>query len=115
MASFEELINQQKVTGERIETIIRNYKKDPLSRKDSVNYFKERLRRLDEEWSEFEVTDNKIRLLEELPLSHKYFSENYYQAIMDIVNQYREVFEQSMLKVAAVAENATCRNTTKTA
>lgn len=74
MASFEELVNQQMVTRERIEAIIRNYKKDPLSRKDSVNYFKERLRILDEEWSELEVIGNKIRLLEDLPLSHKYFS-----------------------------------------
>lgn len=99
MASFEELVNNQKEIGERIETIIRNFKKDSATRKSSLEYFQERLRRLDGEWAEFESNDNKIRMMENIQLDHKYFADDYYNAIMKAVLQYKDIFESSMLKM----------------
>lgn len=107
MASFAELVDEQRQTGERIETIIRNYKKDSPSRKESVDYLQERLRRLTEQWSIFETNDNKIRSLENLPMDHRYFTEDYYTSLLKVVEQYRNILENSILQVKANTITAT--------
>lgn len=96
MASFEELVEIQKNTGKRIEQIIRNFKKDPASRKDTT-YLTERLRRLEEEWLQFEAIDTKIRTLENLKLEHDYFQNDYYQSTSDAVQEYKEIIERLMV------------------
>lgn len=103
MASFNELVGKQKQIGERIEAIVRNFKKDPASRKASGSYFQERLKRLEDEWSQFEIIDTQIRTLENPPLDHNYFADDYYNAIMDVVHQYKEIFETSLLRVLPIA------------
>lgn len=101
---FNQLAAAQQETGERIETIIRNIKKDSVSRK-TTEYYKERITRLDSAWAEFETTDNKIRCLENYPKDHKYFTEKYYNNISDLATKYRELLESAMMehskKVAA--------------
>ena len=61
-----------------------------------MQYYEERIKKLDAALAEFENTDNKIRCLEELQLDHKYFIENYYQKIEELVTQYRERFESGI-------------------
>ena len=97
MQSFLSLVEQQKETGGRIESIIRNYKKDPAPRK-TKHYYEERIRRLDEEWSVFEVVDNQIRLLKDPPMAHEYFGNDYYSAISEIYNQYQEMFKAAIIE-----------------
>ncbi|XP_017475229.1 PREDICTED: uncharacterized protein LOC108365650 [Rhagoletis zephyria] len=100
MDRFEDLGRQQRETGGNIESIVRNFKKDPQSWKQSISYYEERLRRLDSEWSKFETTDNKLRLRENPQLDHDYFTKDYYNNIMEIVNQYKEIFESAVLQLA---------------
>lgn len=94
---FDQLVTSQRTTGEQIQSIIRNVKKDPASRK-TIQYYEERLRRLDIAWSDFETTDNKIRCLENQPSDHKYFTEKYYDNISELTLKYREMFESAMMK-----------------
>lgn len=74
MTSFEEIVSQQKAIGDRIETIIWNYKKYSPTKKTYLEYFQERLRRLDEELSLFETNDNKIPLIQGFQLDKQYFA-----------------------------------------
>lgn len=97
MASIEELAEIQKNTGERIEQIIRNFKKDPATKKDT-NYLTERLKRLEEEWLQFDTIDTQIRMLENLPLEHDYFQTDYYQSTTDAVQEYKEILERLVIE-----------------
>lgn len=94
-AMMTQLTDAQRTTGEVIESIIRNFKKDSSSRK-TISYYEERLRRLDAAWVEFEATDNKIRCLQSVPLDHKYFTDGYYDQISQLTTKYREIFQASM-------------------
>lgn len=96
---FDQFVASQKTTGDLIEGIIRNVKKDSASRK-TVQYYEERLRRLDMAWSDFETTDSKIRCLENQSTDHKYFTEKYYDKISELTFKYRDNFETAMMETS---------------
>lgn len=95
--SMDVLAQSQRETGDIIQGIIKNYKKDSQSRK-TLEYYKERLRRLNSAWADFEITDNKIRCLENPPLDHDYFVSNYYTDIAALVEKYRQELESAMMQ-----------------
>ena len=95
--SMDVLAESQRETGDIIQGIIKNYKKDSQSKK-TLEYYKERLRRLNSAWADFEITDNKIRCLENPPLDHNYFVSNYYTDIAALVEKYRQELESAMLQ-----------------
>lgn len=91
--TMEELAAKQLSLGSEIQRIITNYKKDSQSRK-TKKYYEERLRQLETTGSEFESTDNQIRLLKEPPVNHEYFVKDYYSEITALLQQYMEHFHQ---------------------
>ncbi|XP_073820558.1 uncharacterized protein [Musca autumnalis] len=103
MTLFNQLVDAQRATGDRIETIIRNAKKEPISKR-TTSFFKDRLTKLDAAWAEFEITDSKIQCLENYPKDHKYFTEKYYQQVSELTMKYRELFESAMLEPSKESE-----------
>lgn len=92
----------QITTGSTIEAIVRNFKKDSAVRK-TVEYYEERLKRMDKAWLDFETTDHKIRCLEQVPLNHEYFVNNYYDKISELVAKYKEIFEAALISPSTEA------------
>lgn len=91
-----QLLDSQKKTGETIQQIIRNFKKDSSDRKSTTEYYKERIRRLTEAWNQFEDQDTKLRVLSEtaeLATEHEYFTKNFYTKISELTNSYLETFK----------------------
>lgn len=95
-ATMDELARSQRQTGEAIEAIIRNIKKDPSERKN-VNYYRERLRRLNSAWSDFEKIDTEIRCLEEPAVGHDYYVSGYYNKMSDLTEKYQEMLESELM------------------
>lgn len=108
---MDQLATAQHTTGEVIQNIIRNFKKDPTSRK-TWRYYEERLKRLDAAWAEFEIGDNKIRCLEQPPLDHEYFTEGYYDKISNLTTSYREIFEAAMMEAPKASSRDTDQQVT---
>lgn len=63
------------------------------------SYFNERLRRLDDVWGRFEEVDVKIRTLENRPVSHDYFTSDYYTQIAEVVEKYKNVFRRAASEI----------------
>ncbi|XP_073821407.1 uncharacterized protein [Musca autumnalis] len=103
MTLFSKLVDAQRATGDRIETVIRNAKKEPISKR-TTSFYKDRLTKLDAAWAEFEITDSKIQCLENYPKDHKYFTEKYYQQVSELTMKYRELFESAMLEPSKESE-----------
>ncbi|XP_037721880.1 uncharacterized protein LOC119554869, partial [Drosophila subpulchrella] len=56
---IHQLLTGQLSTGEQIQNVIRNYKKDSVDRKTKPAYYRERLLRLESLWDEFNSGDNQ--------------------------------------------------------
>lgn len=96
---MEQLLDLQNQTGETIQTIVRNFKKDTADRKGKAGYFEERLRRLQESWNQFQETDSKIRDVCEEPMKLEYFSNDYYEKIKRVASEYIELFEKEATRL----------------
>lgn len=106
---MERLAKNQAEIGQTIQQIISNYKKDSADRKN-LAYYQERLRRLEEQWIEFDANDTKIRDLHRTTVDHEYFQKDYYQEIMKLYKEYRTHFEmqiQSLMPSKSQGDNAT--------
>ena len=104
------LLVEQLPQWNSLQRLARNWKGKETSSTKTMQYYEERIKKLDAALAEFENTDNKIRCLEELQLDHKYFTENYYQKIEELVTQYRQIFE---LGINETSKTPTCINKTR--
>lgn len=100
MATIEKLLESQEETGETIQRIIRNFKKDSPDRKVTTKYFEERLLQLQLSWDEFQATDSEIRnVYNDDPLKLDYFSTGYYDNISTIALNHIKVFENEVKRL----------------
>ncbi|KAH8318241.1 hypothetical protein KR059_011932, partial [Drosophila kikkawai] len=87
------LLDEQQALGERIQSLIRNFKKDSDSRKTKPAYYTERLANLEGLWTNFASRDAKIRtILKGESSSHHYFINNYIIEIKNLVIEYQKIF-----------------------
>lgn len=84
-------------TGEEIQRIVANFKKDGADRKKSIKYFEDRLCLLESNWSQFEDRDTKIRSLPSVNQQHEYFLRDYYLEIREVVKRYSELFRDNII------------------
>lgn len=102
---MEDLARKQLETGGEIQRIISNYKKDSPGRKTTIKYYEDRLRQLDEQYTNFENTDTNIRSLENPPMDHKYFATDYYKEITTLTRQYQNQFRQNISELSLQQSN----------
>lgn len=93
------MISLQSILGENIQQIIRNFKKDSAERKVKSSYFEERIRRLSDKWSEFNETDEKLRILVEDQSEVDYFKTNYFEQIRSLAEEYSELFQSELTRL----------------
>lgn len=93
MTSVAELLRLQESSGEQIQNIIRNYKKDSAERKLRSSYFEERFNRLSSEWDQFDKTDGELRILVKDPLNIEYFTNEYYNKIQALAQEFMTIFQ----------------------
>ena len=98
METFQELTSLQNQTGEEIQKIVRNYKKDSADRK-TLKYYQERLQNLIQAWDEFEEGDNKLRIHAEVDRDDIYFTSEYYEKIRVLVETHHTLFESEIKKL----------------
>ena len=103
MESFEQLAEDQKTTGEEIQRIIRNYKKDPQNRKN-ISYYEDRKKGITQALDQFEFTDTQLRTHENFNQDHEYFDTNYYDKITELSNNHIEIFENEIKRMRFSAE-----------
>lgn len=114
MGSIEQLLELQNETGDNIQKIIRNYKKDSADRKKESAYFEEREQRLQELWDQFQATDSSIRDVCKEPMQLEYFSKSYYDKIKAITLEHIKVFRDETDRIRQQAREQTRTTDKKT-
>ena len=108
METSKQLLDSLLKTGDSIQAIIRNFKKDSAERKTNAGYFEERIRRLKEAWSQFEDQDSKLRLLDDaqrLRTEHEYFTDDCYSKIDELTTSYMKIFTTEAKRLIASSES----------
>ncbi|XP_070074949.1 uncharacterized protein [Drosophila takahashii] len=95
-SSIDQLLADQLELGERIQSIIRNYKKDSRKRKSKPGYFKDRLTKLELLWDTFFTAANQIQTaIQGMPVEHKYFENNVFMETENSIIEWKAEFNKN--------------------
>lgn len=96
-SSISALLAEQMNLGEKIQSIIRNYKKAPAQRKSKPGYFEGRLSKLQSLWDAFSKGENTIKTRnEKTQMEHTYFKNNFFVKIKTLVVEYTSEFNRKL-------------------
>ncbi|KAH8314205.1 hypothetical protein KR074_010659, partial [Drosophila pseudoananassae] len=100
LSNINALLDRQLITGEEIQNVIRNYKKDSPERKQQPDYFQKRIEKLVKLWEIFFKDDLIIKSTTEgAKIEHSYFKNNYFNQIRDLVVSYKGEFNKQLSTV----------------
>ena len=102
--NFKALVKDQNALGEQIDTLVRNFKKDPKDRKTSA-YYTKRLQDLTKLAEEFHKNHKALIAFPDAP-QDDYFESNYYNTIQATVDKYMKLFESEAMKLIEEEEAA---------
>ena len=103
--NFKALIKEQNALGDQINTLVRNFKKDPKERKTSA-YYTKRLQDLTALAEDFHKNHKAIIAIPDAPQDDEYFESNYYNTIQETVDKYMKMFESEAMKLIEEDEAA---------
>ncbi|XP_060665231.1 uncharacterized protein LOC132797510 [Drosophila nasuta] len=96
-SNISALLDRQLITGEEIQNVIRNYKKDSPERKLQHDYFQKRIEKLVKLWETFSKEDLNIKSKTEgAKIEHNYFKNEYFNQIRDLVVSYKGEFNKQL-------------------
>ncbi|KAH8366747.1 hypothetical protein KR084_012729 [Drosophila pseudotakahashii] len=103
-SSIDQLLADQLELGERIQSTIRNYKKDSRKRKSKPGYFKDRLTKLQLLWDTFFTAADQIQsAIQGMSVEHEYFENNVFMKTQNSIIEWKAEFN----KDPKVIENET--------
>ncbi|XP_050746457.1 uncharacterized protein LOC127012500 [Drosophila biarmipes] len=97
VSSIDSLLTDQLKLGERIQSIIRNYKKDSAKRKSKPGYYKERLTKLELLGDTFFAGERQIQnTIRGMEIEHKYFKNNFFTITKNVLDDTKAEFAKHL-------------------
>lgn len=93
LAKLDSLLKRQQELGSEVESLIKNFKKDGPARK-TKEYYSKKFEQLKELADEFTANDEWLQKIEEQRKVSNYFGKNYVGHIVNLLNQYMELFKK---------------------
>jgi len=96
-SSINSLLADQLELGERIQSIIRNYKKDSRGRKSKPGYYKERLTKLELLWDQFFAGESQVQhAVRGMQIEHKYFINDVFTKTKNVLLETKTEFAKNL-------------------